>query len=409
MEPTADTRLAAPGAAASGAATTAVVAPTPVVAADPALARLLRTLLDESGYAEIAALLRGSSLTRPFAEPFSGHRIRDAIAGLPALPRLLVRLFTLGAAVEPAEARQTLGEETLARLLAGGLLERSAGRLRSRLVVVCYLNRCFAVSPPLWLRGWESGEAHVPISPDSYWTAQFVAQRGPVGRMLDLCTGSGLLATLADARSAIGVELDPAVAAAARFNVLLNGLEERVEIRQGDLWEPVAEEAPFDLVVATPPCLPAPDGVSLPPAGDGGADGGAVLRRALEGVERLLAPGGRALVQAQGFGDEEEPALAAWLRETLAGSSLHATVLVGDGQSLEAAGVTVRELWQAAGASEQEAYDAWAGFCEASPVTAHHTFLVRLAHAADGAAGASRVPGAGRAPGAVAVHRLLGS
>jgi SAM-dependent methyltransferase len=399
MEPTADTRLAAPA---------------PPAAADPAVARLLRALLDEGGYAEIVALLRGSSLTRPFAEPFSGHRIRAAIAGLPPLPRLLVRLFMLGAAVEPAEAERALGDETLARLLAGGVLERSGGRLRSRLVVVCWLNRCFAVSPPLWLRGWEPGETHVPIGPDSYWTAQFVAQRGPVERMLDLCTGSGLLATLADARSAIGVELDPAVAAAARFNVLLNGLEERVEIREGDLYAPVAEEAPFDLIVATPPCLPAPAGVSLPPAGDGGADGEVVLRRVLEGVERLLAPGGRALVQAQGFGDEEEPALAAWLRETLAGSALHATVLVGDGQSLEAAGVTVRELWQAAGASEQEAFDVWARFCESSPVTSHHTFLVRLARAggsggAGGAAGALDVPGADRAAGSVAVHRLPGS
>jgi SAM-dependent methyltransferase len=382
METSADTRLPAPDRA---------------LPSDGETAALLRTLLDDGGYAEIAALLRSSSLSRPFAEPFSGHRIRTAIAGLPALPALLVRLFTLGAAVETPEAERTLGAETVARLLDGGLLERAAGRVRSRLIVVCYLNRCFAVSPPLWLRGWEPGETHVPISPDSYWTAQFVAQRGPVERMLDLCTGSGLLATLADTRSAVGVELDPAVAAAARFNVLLNGLEERVEIREGDLWEPVAGEAPFDLIVATPPCLPAPDGVSLPPAGDGGPDGGAVLRRALEGVERLLAPGGRALVQAQGFGDEEEPALAAWLRESLAGSSLHATVLVGDGQSLEAAGVTVRELWQASGASEQEAYDAWAGFCAASPITAHHTFLVRLAH------------GGPQTAGRVAVHRLLGS
>ncbi|ADB53426.1 methyltransferase [Conexibacter woesei] len=366
----------------------------PGVNADADAAQLLRALLEEGHYAEISTLLRDNALKRPFAEPFSGHRIRSAIGDLPALPQLLVRLLSLGAAVDLGEAERTLDASAVDRLVDAGLLERDGGRLRSRFVVVCHLNRFFVVSPPLWLRGYEEREALVAIAPDSYWMAQFVANRGPLGRVLDLCTGSGLLATLPDAAQVVAVELDPVTASVARFNVLLNGLGERIDVRDGDLYEPVAGEQPFDLIVANPPIVPSPEGISVPLAGDGGPDGDAALRRVLAGVERHLAPGGRALVHGQGFGGEAEPALADWLREQLADSTLGATLFLSDRQSLESAGVTLRELWQLSGAPEADAYAAWERFCAPEQLTSHHTFLLQLTQ------------GGG---GTLAVHRLLGS
>jgi len=72
--------------------------------------------------------------------------------------------------------------------------------------------------------------------------------------VLDLGTGSGVLAVAAarTARSVVAVDLNPAAVRCARINALLNEVEDRVEVRQGDLFAPVAGER-FDVVLCNPP------------------------------------------------------------------------------------------------------------------------------------------------------------
>ena len=72
--------------------------------------------------------------------------------------------------------------------------------------------------------------------------------------VLDLGTGSGVLAVAAarTARSVVAVDLNPAAVRCARINALLNGVEDRVEVREGDLFAPVAGER-FDVVLCNPP------------------------------------------------------------------------------------------------------------------------------------------------------------
>jgi release factor glutamine methyltransferase len=72
--------------------------------------------------------------------------------------------------------------------------------------------------------------------------------------VLDLGTGSGVLAVAAarTARSVVAVDLNPAAVRCARINALLNGVEDRVEVREGDLFDPVAGER-FDVVLCNPP------------------------------------------------------------------------------------------------------------------------------------------------------------
>ena len=73
------------------------------------------------------------------------------------------------------------------------------------------------------------------------------ADRSAPCRVLDLCTGSGAIAlALAKelpAAQVIATELSPAAAAIARANVERNQLADRVEVREGDLWAPVARRA----------------------------------------------------------------------------------------------------------------------------------------------------------------------
>lgn len=351
--------------------------------ADREAALLLRVLLEESRYAQIQGLLRANPLESPFVEPFSGEWVRQAVDGLSPLQQLMVRVFTLGSAVGLDEARACLDEAVVERLADAGVLEVDGERVRSRYIAIVYLNRFFLVSPPLWLRGYDPGETFVYAGPDSYWMARFTANLGPVARALDLCTGSGLLASLLDARHTVAVEIDPEVAEAARFNAILNGLEERIDVRAGDLYAAVPEER-FELIVANPPFLPTPDALALPSCGDGGSDGGEALRAILGGLGEKLSFGGRALIYGQGFGSEQEPSIAAWLREELAGTELGGSLIVGDVQSLESAGLSLRQLWEAAGASEEQTFAAWNRFCEDPELVRHFTFLIDLGLGGEG-------------------------
>lgn len=72
--------------------------------------------------------------------------------------------------------------------------------------------------------------------------------------VLDMGTGSGIMALVAAQRAArvVAIDINPAAVRCARLNVLLNGVEDRVEVRRGDLFGAVAGET-FDLVLFNPP------------------------------------------------------------------------------------------------------------------------------------------------------------
>jgi len=120
-----------------------------------------------------------------------------------------------------------------------------------------------------------------------------------VERVLDLCTGSGCLAVLAALRfpnaavDAVDISAD-ALAVAAR-NITAHGLEERITLREGDLFGPVSG-ARYDLIVSNPPYVDAAGMAALPPecrhepsvALDGGPDGIAVVRRIIDNAPRHL-------------------------------------------------------------------------------------------------------------------------
>jgi release factor glutamine methyltransferase len=72
--------------------------------------------------------------------------------------------------------------------------------------------------------------------------------------VLDLGTGSGALA-IAAARTAghvVAVDINPAAVRCARINLLLNQVDDRAEVRHGDLFGPVPDDR-FDRVLCNPP------------------------------------------------------------------------------------------------------------------------------------------------------------
>ena len=106
---------------------------------------------------------------------------------------------------------------------------------------------------------------------------------------------------LAAARRAgrvVAVDVSPAAVRCARLNALLNDLEERVDVREGDLFAPLEGER-FDLVLFNPPfLLGAPKDHR-----DAAWRSEDVARRFAAGLGEHLAPRGAALVLLSSFGD----------------------------------------------------------------------------------------------------------
>ncbi|MGI5860792.1 MAG: peptide chain release factor N(5)-glutamine methyltransferase [Myxococcales bacterium] len=129
--------------------------------------------------------------------------------------------------------------------------------------------------------------------------------RGPV---LDLCTGSGAVAvSLAAEREALEVvatDISEAALEVAALNARALGVEGRVELLRGDLYEPVAGRT-FEMIVANPPYVRSGeiDGLSREvrrePRGalDGGPDGLDVVRRIAAQAPGALRPGGWLLLE----------------------------------------------------------------------------------------------------------------
>lgn len=154
------------------------------------------------------------------------------------------------------------------------------------------------------------------FNPKRLRTGEWFASRlqaSVIGRnaeVLDMGTGSGICALFAarQAGRVVAVDINAAAAHCARINALLNHLESRIEVRHGDLFEPVAGER-FDLVLFNPPFVigePRNDRDRAWRSTD-------VAERFAEGLGRHLKPGGAALLLLSTYGDA-----AAFLRPLLA-------------------------------------------------------------------------------------------
>ena len=134
----------------------------------------------------------------------------------------------------------------------------------------------------------------------SAFLADYLRRNGvvrPGSRVLDLGTGSGLLAisaALSGAGSVTAVDLNPEAVISCRTNASMYGLGGILRAVQGDMFEPVRGER-FDLIVCNPPYL----------RGEASSPGTLAymagtnfewLRRFATSAHDYLAPGGRCLL-----------------------------------------------------------------------------------------------------------------
>jgi len=118
--------------------------------------------------------------------------------------------------------------------------------------------------------------------------------------VLDMGTGSGVGAIFAARRGAhvVAVDINPEAVRCARMNALLNHLEDKIDVRQGDLFAPVAGQQ-FRMVLFNPPFHRGTPRDNL----DHAWRGQNVFERFAGGLADVLEPGGRALLVLSSDGD----------------------------------------------------------------------------------------------------------
>ncbi len=126
--------------------------------------------------------------------------------------------------------------------------------------------------------------------------------------VLDLCSGSGIQGILAarSAKKVVSVEINENACPVTLFNIRLNGLDDVIELRQGDLYSVIREDEKFDYIYANPPFIPMLDNVEYPVCGTGGKDGLVVLRKIFKGLPDYLKENGSAVIFCECLGNSEK-------------------------------------------------------------------------------------------------------
>lgn len=123
----------------------------------------------------------------------------------------------------------------------------------------------------------------------------------PKGKVLDLCTGNGVIPLLLSTRTEAtidGVEIQPKLADMAKRSVAFNGLDHRIRIVEADLreWSQQGEvSGSYDAVTVNPPYLPQGTGDQKenPHLAMARHEIGCTLEEVVEACSRVVRRGGR--------------------------------------------------------------------------------------------------------------------
>jgi release factor glutamine methyltransferase len=158
---------------------------------------------------------------------------------------------------------------------------------------------------------------------------EFLRTRDGIQFVCDLCTGSGCIAVaigrnFPDSR-VIATDISAGALEVAARNVAKHHLHERIELLQGDLFEPLVEQLDvneFDLVVCNPPYVSSAEYETLAvnvkdyepkSALLAGTDGLDIYRRLIGKIDEFLKPGAALMLE---IGYAQGPAVRELLEQT---------------------------------------------------------------------------------------------
>ncbi|RMG76801.1 MAG: methyltransferase domain-containing protein [Bacteroidetes bacterium] len=135
--------------------------------------------------------------------------------------------------------------------------------------------------------------------------------------VLDLATGSGIIAIFcADkARRVIATDINPKAILYAKFNAILNDVENKIEFRVGDLFKPV-KGLKFDFIIWNGPTVATPSvPQKYPIYAYGGMDGAEFTRRFINEAFDYLKPNGRLQWYDCAVGNQQLPVSMQYLQQ----------------------------------------------------------------------------------------------
>lgn len=207
-----------------------------------------------------------------------------------------------------ADARLTAREKAM-------LGERIARRIEERLPAAYLTGRTYLMGVPfrsdaraLAPRSFIAELLRSPLFDGTGEGMALVDDPQAISSVLDLCTGGGSLAIFAayafPNAEVDAADLSPEALSLTAENVADHGLEDRVHLLQGDLFEATGGRS-YDLIITNPPyvgrevmeALPAEFRHEPAMALDGGEDGFDIVRRILAEAAEHLNPGGGLLCE----------------------------------------------------------------------------------------------------------------
>lgn len=144
-------------------------------------------------------------------------------------------------------------------------------------------------------------------------TLASLTPRRHVGRALDLATGCGPIALIVSdfAANVVATDLSERAVRYAEVNAALN--DRSLELRTGDLFEPVGEDERFDLVTANLPFVVSPD--TAFEFRDGGRRSDCLTREAIAGALGRLNPPGLGVFLSSWIVHSDGSGIESWLDE----------------------------------------------------------------------------------------------
>lgn len=283
---------------------------------------LLRDRLRADRYTVDRVRLRLGSLAHGALnrnETTAGLRITDDQSPLSTL----IRLFLLQVPVRADDAEEALSRDLLWSLADAGLIHRYGNEVAALVDIRPYGDEehdwwaIADLTPGLDGTSLTVPEDHVlGVANSSGMTLSQLTVRGPAERALDVGTGSGVQALhlASHTKQVVATDINARALAMARLTARINGVE--LELREGNLFEPVRDER-FDLIVSSPPLVMSPRTEAL--YRDGGLAGDEVCRRLVIEAANHLTDGGvcQLLVNwLQLRGEDWQARLRSWLVRT---------------------------------------------------------------------------------------------
>ncbi len=265
----------------------------------------LSEILNRINYVFVLKNIRGSS---DFFDPWYNFDMMEKLLNtLDIRYKNAFRLLYLGQRVPYRDLVEELSEEQIDSMIKAKIWIMDSGYVKTNnLVVLVYEGLKILTEINPWYSTCIKNNTDVYIGIDSLRLAENIHFKKDA-IVLDLCSGTGIQGIIAarSAQKVVSVEINEKAASVTQFNIALNGLENIIELRKGNLYD-VLDDEKFDYIYANPPFIPMISDVNYPICGAGGEDGLMILNNIFERLNIYLKVGGEAIVFCQCLGDEKK-------------------------------------------------------------------------------------------------------